>query len=257
MARLAAVGDLHIRAHAPILMEPELLDLGPRADALIITGDITDSGRMGEVARAAELFARMSIPVVAVLGNHDLRCLRRTAFRKVLAGAGVNVLDGDAWVLTTPAGVRLGFAGVGGCGGGFWPVEGPHTIHSRAFKALALRSFREVRRLDRALSGLDADFRIAVTHFAPTISTLGDEPLMKYWMLGNCELGRVVDRHLVDLVFHGHAHLGNPSGQTAGGTPVRNVAYSVTGGVVFHDVVTASAPIATAGPKSYAARWDR
>ncbi len=254
VARLAAVGDLHIRPRTPITLEPELLGLSPQVDALIITGDITDSGRMAEVTRAARLFASMSVPVVAVLGNHDLRCLRRTAFRKVLEEAGVAVLNGDTWVVTTAAGLRIGFAGVGGCGGGFWPVEGPHAIHSRAFKALALRSFREVRRLDRALSRLDADFRVAITHFAPTISTLGDEPLMKYWMLGNCELGRVVDRHVVDLVFHGHAHLGNPAGQTAGGTPVRNVAYSVTGGVVFHDVVISSSSVEVGREPAYVRR---
>jgi Icc-related predicted phosphoesterase len=55
-------------------------------------------------------------------------------------------------------------------------------------------------------------------------------------MLGNCELGRVIDRHAVDLVLHGHAHLGNPVGTTVGGTPVRNVAQAVTGGLVVHEV---------------------
>ena len=74
-------------------------------------------------------------------------------------------------------------------------------------------------------------------HFAPTVSTLGAEPPMKYWMLGNSQLGRVVDAHPVDLVLHGHAHLGNQVGRTPGGTPVRNVAAQVTGGVAIYEVV--------------------
>jgi Icc-related predicted phosphoesterase len=66
-------------------------------------------------------------------------------------------------------------------------------------------------------------------HFSPTTTTLGREPLGKYWMLGNCELGVVVDRRAPDLVIHGHAHLGTLKGSTLGGVPVRNVALPVAG----------------------------
>jgi Icc-related predicted phosphoesterase len=73
--------------------------------------------------------------------------------------------------------------------------------------------------------------RIAALHFAPTTTTLGREPLTKYWMLGNCELGIVLDRRPPDLVIHGHAHLGTLRGRTPGGVPVRNVALPVVGRV--------------------------
>ena len=236
MVRLAAISDLHIKSRTGPALRAQLAELRGTVDALVVAGDITDGGRMIEVEHAAELFRHANVPVVAVLGNHDLRCLRRTAFRRTLERSGVSVLEGEAMVVSTLAGTRVGFAGVGGSGGGFWPVEGPDAIHSRAFKALALRARREAARLDAALSELDADIRIAVTHFAPTSSTLGREPIAKYWMLGNCELGRVVDRHGVDLVFHGHAHLGNARGRTAGGTPVRNVAVAVNGGLIVQEV---------------------
>jgi len=98
-------------------------------------------------------------------------------------------------------------------------------------KRLAIRSKRESVALDRALQSVEADFNIALTHFAPTTSTLGREPLAKYWMLGNCELGVVLDRRAPDLIVHGHAHLGNFRGRTPGGLPVLNVALPVIGGV--------------------------
>lgn len=236
MIRLAAIGDLHIRATVSAALWTELASLSDRVDALVVAGDITDGGRIAEAEHAADLFRAVGVPVVAVLGNHDLRCLRRTAFRRVLERSGVVLLDGERFVLTTPVGTRIGFAGVGGAGGGFWPVEGPDALHSRAMKALALRAKREASRLDAALDGLDADVRIAVTHFAPTSSTLGREPLGKYWMLGNSELGRIIDRHHVDLVFHGHAHLGNLCGRTRGGIPVLNVASTVAGGLLIRDI---------------------
>ncbi len=207
-----------------------------RAAALVVAGDITDGGRLVEAELAADLLGQVPVPVVAVLGNHDLRGLRRSAFRRILEAAGVTVLDGNTTVVRTDDGIRIGFAGVPGCGGGFWPMEGPDALPSRALKALALRTRREATRLDAALALLDADLRVAVTHFAPTVSTLGREPIAKYWMLGNCELGRVIDRHPVDLALHGHAHLGNPTGMTIGGRPVRNVAGPVNGGIVLLDL---------------------
>lgn len=234
--RVAAIGDLHIRARTEPAMREAVAALKGAVDALVVAGDITEGGRLIEAAHAAELFGQASVPVVAVLGNHDLRCLRRAAFRRALQRSGAIVLDGESVVITAADGTRIGFAGVGGCGGGFWPVEGPTDIQNRALKALALRTKREAAGLDRALGELDADVTIAVTHFAPTATTLGREPTAKYWMLGNCELGRVIDRHAVDLVLHGHAHLGNAVGSTIGGTPVRNVARAVTGGLVVHEV---------------------
>ena len=73
-------------------------------------------------------------------------------------------------------------------------------------------------------------------HFAPTTSTLIGEPPIKYWLLGNSSLGNVVEKHHVDLVLHGHSHIGSPFGLTPGGVPVFNVAAGVTGGVSIHTI---------------------
>lgn len=234
MVRLAAIGDLHIRSGVPAALAESLAAVHLRADALVVAGDITDGGRLVEAEQAAELFRLVAIPVVAVLGNHDRRSLRRTAFRRTLERAGVTLLDGGA--VTYQIGGRIGFAGVAGCGGGFWPPDGPTALPSRALRAVSVKVRLEAARLDAALAGLDTDATVVVMHFSPTTSTLGSEPVAKYWMLGNGELGRVIDRHRVDLVIHGHAHLGNAAGRTAGGVPVRNVATSVTGGVSWHEV---------------------
>ena len=229
--RIAAIGDLHVRGQEDQCMVPGLRDLREHADLLLIAGDLTENGRLLEAEAAAELLVASRLPVVAVLGNHDLRSLRRTAFRQALERRGVEVLNGQATVVRLPNGTRVGIAGTTGCGGGFWPEEGPDAVHTRTFKRLALRSSRECAALERALLALDADVRIAATHYAPTTSTLGREPLAKYWMLGNCELGVVVDRRRPDLVIHGHAHLGTLNGRTPGGVPVRNVALPVVGKV--------------------------
>lgn len=206
---------------------------------LVIAGDITDSGRIPEVELATELFSTLSMPKIAVLGNHDRRGMRRRAMRLLLESSGVRLLDGSSLTHRFADGRRVAIAGVGGYGGGFWPEEVPDLLAARLSKAVGVRARREALRLSAALDEIgaaDADAVVVVMHYSPTVSTLGEEPLMKYWMLGNSLLGRVIDDHRVDLVIHGHAHLGNHEGQTPGGTPVRNVAAHVTGGPRIYDV---------------------
>ena len=227
--RVAATGDLHVRGSEDPNAISGLSALRDNADLLLVAGDLTENGRLLEAEAAGELLAAARLPVVAVLGNHDLRSLRRVAFRRVLERRGIEVLDGCATVVRLPNGSRVGIAGTSGSGGGFWPHEGPTAIHTRTLKRLAIRARRECEALERALISLEADVRIATLHFAPTTTTLGREPFAKYWMLGNCELGVVLDRRAPDLVIHGHAHLGTLNGSTPGGLPVRNVALPVVG----------------------------
>lgn len=229
--RIAAIGDLHIRTTVPTELVRQAMSLESLADILVIAGDITNGGRIQEVEIACDLLRRIQIPMLTVLGNHDRRTTRRRHFISLLENSGVRVLD--------PGTVEIGgvgFAGVGGSGGGFWPEEAVTTPANRAVQAMAVRARREALRLDRALSSLDTPVKIAVLHFAPTISTLTGEPPAKYPLLGNSALGRIVDKHQVHLVLHGHAHLGSPEGTTPGGVPVRNVASDIHGGFSFHTV---------------------
>lgn len=236
---MAAIGDLHLHDVVPDDLADSLRTVNTRADVLVIAGDITENGRVPEGELARDLFDTILIPKIAVLGNHDRRSTRRIALRRTFESAGIELLDGDATVIDLPDGRRIGIAGVGGYGGGFWPEENPEIPGARISKAVGVRARREAMRLRHALGAIertDLDVRLVVMHYAPTTSTLGEEPVMKYWMLGNSLLGRVIDEHAVDLVIHGHAHLGNEVGRTPGGTPVRNVAAHVTGGLVLYEV---------------------
>ncbi|MBA3414680.1 MAG: metallophosphoesterase [Chloroflexia bacterium] len=230
--RLAAIGDLHLRDREPSEVPALLEGLAARADLLVVAGDLTENGRVAEATVAGQLLGGIGLPVVAVLGNHDLRGVRRRAFRQAIESEGVRVLDGDSVVIELASGQRIGIAGVAGSGGGFWREEHAVAPYGRAFRAVAVKVRREAERLDAAICALDAPVKVVVTHFAPTATTLGTEPAAKWWMLGNAELGKVIDRHRIDLVVHGHAHLGSPHGRTAGGTPVHNAALPVNGGVV-------------------------
>lgn len=238
-ARIAAMADLHVRDELSPCVLSRLEDVDQLADVLVVAGDITESGRMPEVESVAEALTRVTIPTFAVYGNHDRRGLRRLAMRKHFAAAGVHILNGDPVVVPLENGARLGVVGVCGTGGGFAPEHANDAIADRLRNAVASKSRYEAARLAkglRTLGTLQPDISVVLLHFAPTVSTLGNEPLRKYWMLGNALLGRTIDEFDVDLVVHGHAHLGNEIGQTNGGIPVRNVAEPIIGGLAIYDV---------------------
>ncbi|MBA3274510.1 MAG: metallophosphoesterase [Chloroflexia bacterium] len=239
--RLAAIGDLHLRTTIPQDLADDLRAIDGLADVLVITGDLTEGGKLPEVELVREMFSGIRMPKVAVLGNHDRRSMRRKAMRITLEASGITLLDGTSLTMTFDDGRRLGIAGVGGYGGGFWPEEVPDLVSARLSKAVGVRARRESLRLQQALDelvGQRNNANVVVLHYSPTVSTLGNEPLIKYWMLGNSLLGKVIDEHQVDLVLHGHAHLGNHVGQTPGGVPVRNVGAQVTGRPMIYDVAT-------------------
>lgn len=73
MTRIAHLSDLHFGFHRAPLVDP-LLDRVNRsgADLVVITGDVTHRGRMGQYAQAARFLSRIRAPVMVVPGNHDV-----------------------------------------------------------------------------------------------------------------------------------------------------------------------------------------
>jgi Icc-related predicted phosphoesterase len=211
--RVAAVGDLHIGTDEPHRFRPFLLHVAERADVLLLAGDLTRRGTLEEAHAAGAEVGGLGLPVIAVLGNHDQQAGRAERVREILDWAGVVVLDGTSTTISVGA-VRVGVAGCTGSLGGFATPE-------PASEDL------EVDRFRRALGHLECDVRLALTHYAPTPSTLAGEPEALYPQLGSALLGEAIDAGRPALAVHGHAHHGREVGQTPGGVPVRNVAYPV------------------------------
>jgi Icc-related predicted phosphoesterase len=223
--RIAAVGDLHYGAGSEAILRPSLEHLHDRADLLLLAGDLTRAGGPEEVRILADELRGVSIPVVAVLGNHDYHSDRVDEVRRVLEGAGVRVLEGEATALDVD-GTRVGIAGTKGFGGGFRGAHGS-DFGEPEMKAFMGHTKILSDRLERALAGLDADLRIALLHYSPIEATLEGERLEIYPFLGSYLLAEAVDNAGADLVVHGHAHHGAEKGRTPAGIPVRNVAQPV------------------------------
>jgi Icc-related predicted phosphoesterase len=225
MIRIAAVADIHLGTDAGGSLRPALEHVPQRADVLLLAGDLTRRGTTEEARVVAGELRGLSVPVVAVLGNHDYHSDQQGEVADVLRDAGVEVLEGDATVVDV-GGERLGIAGTKGFGGGF-PGACGSDFGEPEMKAFIRHTQGLADKLEVALDELDSDHRVALLHFSPVEGTLRGERLEIYPFLGSYLLAEAVDRAGADLVLHGHAHAGSEHGITPGGVPVRNVAQPV------------------------------
>jgi Icc-related predicted phosphoesterase len=223
--RVAAVGDVHMAPDARHSLRGAFAMLPGAADVLLLAGDLTRLGTEAELEVLLDELADADVPQLAVLGNHDYESDRADSLVKLLEGAGVRVLEGDAEVVDVD-GESLGVAGTKGFGGGFAGACGS-DFGEPEMKAFVRHTRAMADDLHDALDSLDTDARVALTHFAPVKDTLGAERLEIYPFLGSYLLGEAIDTAGADLAVHGHAHNGVEKGVTPGGIPVRNVALTV------------------------------
>ena len=220
--RLAATADLHYTRTSRGSLDDLFRRASGEADVLLLCGDLTDYGLPEEAEVLVEDLQRhASVPVVAVLGNHDYESGRQDEVKDVLSRGGVLVLDGDACEIE-----GVGFAGAKGFAGGFGrgllaPWGEP------MIKAFAQESVDEALKLESALRRLKTDHRVVLLHYAPILATVEGEPPEIFAFLGSSRLEEPLDRYPVDFVLHGHAHHGAAEGRTGGGTPVYNVSAAV------------------------------
>jgi len=216
---LAATGDLHVKRTSQGALQPLLAPVNDHADVLLLCGDLTDYGLPEEaVILAKELNAAVRIPVIAVLGNHDYESGQEADVCRILTEAGVKILDGEAYEID-----GVGIAGAKGFSGGF----GRGTLGAwgePATKRFVQEAVNEAMKLEGALARLRTQQRVALLHYSPVRATVEGEPLEILPYLGTSRLEEPLNRHPVDVVFHGHAHHGAPEGHTSSGTPVYNVA---------------------------------
>jgi Icc-related predicted phosphoesterase len=214
--RFAAVGDLHCTKESAGALRSLFAQASEAADALLLCGDLTDYGLPEEARVLADELSVVSVPIVAVLGNHDYESGVPDAVRSALAEhAGVKVLDGEVH--------GVGIAGAKGFCGGF----GRGSLGAwgePAIKTFVNEAIQEAMKLESALAKLRTPQRIALLHYSPIVGTVEGEPVEIFPFLGSSRLEDPLVRYPVTAIFHGHAHRGALEGKTVNGVPVYNVA---------------------------------
>lgn len=216
--RIAAVGDFHCGQDDVGLYRELFARVNDEADVLVLTGDLTRWGALADFKVVVGELTDVTVPIVAVLGNHDYESGQVEEGSRMLRARGVHLLSGDTFELNP----TVGFAGVKGFMGGFGrgmltPFGEPET------KAFVKATLSEVHSLELALRRLSTPVRVAVLHYAPIAATIAGEPDAIQSYLGTDRLAEPLDRYGAAVAFHGHAHSGTLRGTTLGGVPVFNV----------------------------------
>jgi Icc-related predicted phosphoesterase len=220
--RVAAMADIHYGKHSRGALHDVFARCSQQADVLLLCGDLTDYGLAEEAEElVVDLRSAVHVPILAVLGNHDLESGQPELVRKVLEQAGVTMLDGECIEIE-----GVGFAGVCGFGGGF----GRRMLNAWGeplVKKFVQEAIDHAVRLEQALTKLQTERRVVLLHYSPIRATCEGESPEVFAFLGSTRLEEPINRFKVNAVFHGHAHNGAFEGKTATGIPVYNVAMQV------------------------------
>ena len=225
--RIAAAGDIHASDAIRERLEEAFERVESEADVVLLAGDLTTTGEIEQAQVLASACSGLSIPVFAVLGNHDWHAGHAPEIAQVLEEAGVRVLD-RTWRTCRIAGLELGVVGVKGFVGGF-PGSLLPDFGEPLLRGLYAETTRDADAIAQGLQEIvHCDLRVVLLHYAPIEATIAGEPEGIRVLLGSNRLATPIAEYGADLVLHGHAHAGSLEGWI-GQIPVYNVAVPVIG----------------------------
>jgi Icc-related predicted phosphoesterase len=227
MVRIAAAGDVHASEATRDRIEQAFAAVESQAELILLAGDLTAHGEPQQAELLADACRHLSVPICAVLGNHDLHLGFGSEVAAVLTDAGVRILDHDAPAIELFGG-EVGVVGTKGFVGGFTGSALP-DFGEPALRRLYAETTTEVEAIRRGLEEVaHCPIRVVLLHYAPTSDTLHGEPEGIWTYLGTERLATPIAEFRPDVVLHGHAHAGAFQG-AIGEIPVYNVAVHVTG----------------------------
>lgn len=225
--RIAAAGDVHAAEPLREHLSRAFANLGSEVDLVLLAGDLTTHGLPEQAEVLADACTGVSVPVVAVLGNHDHHAGRAREVEEALRAGGIVVLD-RSHIIVELGEIEVGIVGTKGFVGGFAGAEIP-DFGEPALRGIYHETTLEVEGLEQGLEAVSGCHkRVVLLHYAPITDTIVGEPEAIWAFLGSGRLAGPIGMHRPDLVVHGHAHHGATHG-TIGTVPVHNVAVHVTG----------------------------
>ena len=198
MRRLAHLSDLHFGRVDPAAVDALLRSLEEaRPDLIVVSGDFTQSARIGEFRAARAFLDRLPAPTFAVPGNHDLpqwdpveRLLRPYDRYRRFIGEELEPVWSDA---------ELAIVG----------MKSPRRLPRNLNRAAGRVSERQLERVLARLDALPPELvRIIVVHHPLLLPEVPRRPLPAHaFTRGAGRALAAFARHRVRLVLSGHLHL--------------------------------------------------
>lgn len=208
--QLLHVGDLHFGAASDIRQVEALEHMLPelRPDAIVVSGDLTQRGRWGELQRARAFVrhaARMA-PVHVMPGNHDVRWWLRPLIpfaRDAIYAKYRRYFGDDLAPAMTVAGAGGGGAVIAGALTSFGAAWGSLTWNPRDISVKGHLPRKEIERAQALFAAAPAELaRVLVVHHNVLRGGISRRMGLARW--------RTAQRRIVasgaDLVLCGHDH---------------------------------------------------
>lgn len=232
--KLLAVGDVHGDEYLNALRKR--MDESPDVDLILLAGDITERNDLAAFERVLETIQEgRDSPVFSIFGNEEW-AESHDVYRRSFP---IRFLHDEAFTWERgPHPIRI----IGSTGS----LDTPTWWQRTNLPNIQREYISRVKLLDELLA--TDEFRILLTHYAPTYRTLVGEGEGWWDQLASRKLEEVVLRRRPEVVIHGHAHKGIPYTELrteqatledftkARVIPVYNVAFPVRGDVTVLDL---------------------
>ena len=221
---IAAISDVHTPQYFDEFVRAvDWMKIRP--DLFLMAGDMVNRGELPEYEKVYNvLFGKIKCPIVACFGNNEFQQLRDQLKTRY---PDIKFLDDETTVLNI-GGKSVGIIGTTGS------LETPTPWQKSNVPNIQQIFESRITFVERYLQRLQVDFKIVLSHYAPTFKTLEGENPRFYTSQGTQILEPILVNNKANLVLHGHSHRGIKMAWIDS-VPIYNVAFPVNKEVVIID----------------------
>jgi Icc-related predicted phosphoesterase len=222
---IAATSDIH----SPMYYQNFVRSLDffqSKPDLFLLAGDIVDRGNIEEYRKILNaFFGKINCPIVACFGNSEFGKETTDKIKEkykeiiFLEDEAVEIKVGDK---------KVGIVGSKGS------LDRPTYWQSKNLIGIEEEYARRIEKVKKLILELKSDFKIFLTHYAPTYKILEGENINAYPELGSQEMEKALLEARPNLVICGHAHKGRKQAWIDS-IPVFNVGIMLNGRIVLID----------------------
>ena len=165
-----------------------------------LAGDIIDKGVATEYRKVYNtLFGKINCPIIACFGNAEFGSETNKEIMRL--NPEIKFLDDESIVLDVD-GTSVGIVGTKGC------LDRPTYWQSKNIPDIMQIYSQRAEKIDTLLAELNTDFKILLTHYAPTYKILEGEDPRILAELGSKEMEKIIIERKPNLAMCGHSHKG-------------------------------------------------
>jgi Icc-related predicted phosphoesterase len=221
---IAATSDIHLpKNYQEFVMAVDRMRKKP--DLFLVAGDVVDRGEANEYDKFYNIiFGRFSCPIFSCFGNGEFHQMQEDLRKNY---KDIKFLEDSSATLRVGA-KTVGIFGTTGS------LDSPTPWQSANIPNIENVYRGRVLEADSALSTMEADFKIFLTHYAPTYKTLEGENPRYFPNMGSSAYESVILARRPNLVIHGHSHRGTKQAWLET-VPVFNVSFPLNKDIVIID----------------------